>query len=159
MMNSVVNESAFYMWRTLISVAHADNIVTDEEIEFIAQMMENIDFSDEQTAILKDDILNAKDVSEMFTGVTSQKDRIQFFEFARDLVWVDGDFASEEQSVMIQLYQQHMQETDVDELIGHISLELEEDSVPTNLNRRPDKKTGFRKFLSSFRGSFSNRDE
>ena len=121
--------------------------------------MENIDFSDEQTAILKDDILNAKDVSEMFTGVTSQKDRIQFFEFARDLVWVDGDFASEEQSVMIQLYQQHMQETDVDELIGHISLELEEDSVPTNLNRRPDKKTGFRKFLSSFRGSFSNRDE
>ena len=155
-----VNESALHMWRTLVAVAHADNIVTDEEIEFMAQMMEDISFSDEQTAILKNDIVNAKDVSDMFKGITDQQDRIQFFEFARDLVWVDGDYASEEQSVMIQLYQQHIKETDVDGLIGNIALEFEDDAKkPSNQERVPDKQTGFRNILSSLHRFFLKSGE
>ena len=39
-----VSESRFYMWRTLFSVAHADNVVTDEEIAFMAHILEDINF-------------------------------------------------------------------------------------------------------------------
>ena len=152
-----VNKSAFHMWRTLIAVAHADDIVTDEEIEFIARMMEDVNFSDEQTAILKDDIVHAKNVNDMFAGITDQNDRVQFFDFARDLVWIDGDFASEEQSVMIALYQQHIKDTDVDTLVGHTKLEFDDDYgvEPANEDTTiTEKKRGFRKFISSLRRFF-----
>lgn len=158
-MTDGVNDSAFYMWRTLVAVAHADNIVTDEEIEFIARVMEDVDFSDAQTETLKDDIVNAKDVNDMFAGIKNQQDRIQFFDFARDLVWVDGDFASEEQSVMIELYQQHIKETDVDGLIGQTHLEFEEDFIPTRKQPVPDKKTGFRNIFSSLGQLLANSNK
>lgn len=126
-MSSGISQSQFYMWRTLFAVAHADNIVTDEEIAFMAHVLEDIDFSEEQTEILKDDISNPKDIEMMFRGITEQEDRSKFFDFARDLVWVDGDFGTEEQSVMIKLFREHFQNTDVDKLIGQVRLEFEED--------------------------------
>lgn len=123
-----VSESRFYMWRTLFSVAHADNVVTDEEIEFMAHILEDINFSDEQTTLLKDDIVNPKNVEDMFRGMTDQHDRKEFFSFARDLVWVDGDFGAQEQSVMIKLLQNHFKDIDFDELVGSVALEFEEDT-------------------------------
>ena len=157
-MTNDVNESAFYMWRTLVSVAHADNIVTDEEIEFIASVMEDISFSEKQTDILKDDIMNAKDVGDMFKGIKDQQDRLRFFDLARDLVWIDGDFASEEQSVMIKLYKQNMHDTNIDDLIGNTSLELEDEAVHAN-NEKEDKKTGFRRIFASFRSNFLSTND
>lgn len=156
-MTQGVNDSRFYMWRTLFAVAHADNVVTDEEIEFMAHILEDVDFSDEQTKVLKDDIVTPKDVEKMFNGVTDQNDRTQFFDFARDLVWVDGDFGSEEQSVMIKLHQQHIKRADVDNMIGNISLELEEETQarspeypnqnPKNTNFYGAMKNLYRKFV------------
>ena len=49
MVGSVVSESRFYMWRTLFAVAHADNVVADEEVEFMAHILEDVEFSDHQT--------------------------------------------------------------------------------------------------------------
>lgn len=125
---SEVSDSRFYMWRTLFSVAHADNIVTDEEITFMAHILEDVNFSDEQTTLLKDDIINPKNVEDMFRGMTDQNDRKEFFSFARDLVWVDGDFGAQEQVVMINLLQSHFKDIDFDELVGSVSMELEEDT-------------------------------
>ncbi len=127
-MTAGVNNSQFHMWRTLFSVAHADGIVTDEEVKFMAHILEDINFSDEQTAILKDDIVNPKSCEAMFAGITSHDDRTRFFDFARDLVWVDGNFASEEQTAMIRLMQMHFEESNVDNLVGKVSLEFEDDT-------------------------------
>jgi len=149
-----VNDSEFYMWRTLFAVAHADNVVTEEEISFMAKILDDVRFTDEQTEILKDDIVSSKNVTAMFSGVTNPKDRVQFFEFARDLVWVDGDFASEEQSVMIDLYRQHMSGTTVDELVGNISLEFEEEPDTEGRRPCPQKKTGVMGMISAFKRSF-----
>ncbi|PCJ99906.1 MAG: hypothetical protein COA45_03595 [Zetaproteobacteria bacterium] len=147
-----VSDSRFFMWRTLFSVAHADNIVTDEEIEFMAHVLEDIEFSDMQTTILKDDIINPKDVEEMFRGVTDKKDRKEFFEFARDLVWVDGDFGSEEQSVMVKLLQTHLGDINVDDLVGKIDLEFEDDVSPRrgSDDTQADNKRGVRALVDKF---------
>lgn len=154
-MGQGVSESRFYMWRTLFAVAHADNVVTDEEIEFMAHVLEDIDFSDQQTTILKDDIVNAKNIIEMFKGITTQEDRMKFFEFARDLVWVDGDFGSEEQSVMIKLAQMHFEKTNVDDLIGKITLELEDEPKEEVSDHDDDgHSSGLRHMLSAFKDRF-----
>ena len=131
-MKMSVNDSQFYMWRTLFSVAHADDVVTDEEVQFMAYILEDINFSEEQTKILKDDIVTPKNVEAMFAGITDQNDRIRFFEFARDLVWVDGDFGPEEQSVMMKLQKTHMKELDIDNLVGHVGLQFEEEKDYTS---------------------------
>ena len=128
-LNNEMSESRFYMWRTLFAIAHADNVVTDEEIEFMAHILEDIDFTDQQTSILKDDIVHPKNVEEMFHGMNDQTDRKEFFDLARDLVWVDGAFGAPEQGVMINLLKKHLKDVDFDKLVGNVSLELEEDTV------------------------------
>ncbi len=153
-MTKEVSDSQFYMWRTLFSIAHADNVVTDEEIEFMAHIMEDIDFSEEQTATLKDDIVNPKDVEKMFQGITTADDRMQFFNFARDLVWIDGDFGSEEQGVMLKLFQTHMDDTNIDDLVGHVPLELEEDKRPVANQEKAQEKASVSSMISSFRRRF-----
>ena len=158
-MDSDVNHSQFHMWRTLFAVAHADNIVTDEEIEFMSHVLTDVAFSEEQTKILKDDIINAKDVELMFKNVTSADDRAQFFDLARDLVWVDGDFGAEEQSVMIKLHRQHFKSTNVDELIGRVPLKFEDDEseslrAPTHKKYGTRKKPSIKDAIYSFRNKF-----
>lgn len=154
-MTSGVSESQFYMWRTLFAVAHADDVVTKEEVEFMAHVLEDVNFSEEQTAVLKDDIVNAKDIEQMFEGITNQDDRTRFFELARDLVWIDGDFGSAEQGVMIRLFQNHFRQTDVDDLIGKVKLELEDDPQPpfNARNEQTDYKPG-RSAVMSFKDRF-----
>ncbi len=150
-----VTDSRLNMWRTLFAVAHADNIVTDEELEFMAHVLNDVDFTSEQTKTLKDDILHPKDVEEMFRGVTDEEDRSNFFNFARDLVWVDGDFGSEEQSVMIKLQQMHYKDVKLDDLIGNVELELEDEDRPANMNVQVQQnESGVISALSSFKRWF-----
>ena len=151
-MEKSVSDSRFFMWRTLFAVAHADNIVTSEEIEFMAHVLEDINFSDYQTRILKNDIMNAQDPIVMFKGIDDQDDRIKFFEFARDLVWVDGDFGSEEQSVMIKLGGIHSKETDINDLVGRTGLELEEDE-PIRVQVEEESR-GLVTVIDNFRNRF-----
>lgn len=156
-MDNVVSQSQFFMWRTLFAVAHADNIVTDEEVEFMAHILDGINFTDAQTAILKDDIVTAKDVEEMFQSITDEEDRIKFFDFARDLVWVDGDFGSEEQDIMIKLMEKHVKEVDIDDMVGNIDLELEEEPAMI-IRQKPDdskRKKSLIDMVTSFRSRFS----
>lgn len=156
-MSDGISQSQFFMWRTLFAVAHADNIVTDEEIAFMAHVLEDIDFSEEQTAILKDDIGNPKDIEMMFRGITEQEDRSKFFDFARDLVWVDGDFGTEEQSVMIKLFREHFQNTDVEKLVGQVRLEFEDDPFESRGLRIVDADEAGSGSLSGIVSAFGRR--
>ena len=153
-----ITSSQFNMWRTLFAIAHADNILAQGEIEYMAKILGEVDFSQEQNDILKDDIDNPKDIEEMFKGVTDVNDRIEFFSLARELVYADGDFGEEEQSAMIMLASKHFQQTNVDDLIGNIDLELEDDEPyreqrPVYTNGKKTKR-GFSKILHSFKDRF-----
>lgn len=149
-----ITDSQLHIWRTLFAVAHADDIVTDEEVQFMAHVMEEVDFTEEQLIILKDDISNPKNAKEMFYKITTREDRVKFFDLARDLVWADGDFDEAEQSVMVQLHQIHIKDTNMDSLIGKVSLELEEEPLNQKATAPQEKKKG--KFLGLFKKRFSN---
>lgn len=122
-----VSDSHFYMWRTLFAIAHVDDIVTDEETRFMAEAFEEIDFSEAQREILDKDVLEAQDIEEMFSKITEQEDRLKFFEIARKLVHIDGEYGGEEQEIMLRLTQKNVEKTDIDELVGKVDLELEDD--------------------------------
>ena len=152
-----ITPSQFCMWRTLFAIAHADNILAAGEIEYMAKILEEVQFSPEQTETLKDDITNPKDIDKMFAGISDVEDRIQFFDLARHLVWADGDFGQEEQSAMIKLTREHFLKTDVDEMDRKIRLELEEDNEGAGKGEEyhyHSREQRFRKTLFSFRNRF-----
>ncbi|MCB1532571.1 MAG: TerB family tellurite resistance protein [Alphaproteobacteria bacterium] len=152
-MSSPISQSEFYMWRTLFAMVHADNVVTDEEVHFMAEALEDVAFSDEQRAVLEEDIKTPQDIMDMFKHITDQRDQAKFFKFARDLVWVDGDYGQEEQDMMLKLIREHTEHVNVDDLVGEIDMEFEEDEVaPSPAPQRSKGCSIVRKFLHLFSG-------
>ncbi|MCB9983247.1 MAG: TerB family tellurite resistance protein [Rhodospirillales bacterium] len=144
------------MWRTLFAVAHADDVVTNEELRFMAEALDDIPFSVEQQAILNDDVKTPQDIEEMFAKVTDVHDQAQFFQFARDLVHIDGEYGKEEQAVMLKLKELHLQSTDLDDLVGSVKLELEdEEAAPVFAHAT--KKKSFKDSVYSYRDAFMKR--
>lgn len=152
---SGVTESQFYMWRTLFAVAHADNIVTDEEVRFMAEALEDVPFSDEQRAVLNEDVKHPQDIEAMFRGVSDVHDQAVFFKFARELVHIDGDYGKEEQEVMLKLEELHLQHANLDDLVGSVKLELEGDEPAAF--KGGVQKQGFKDRVYSFRDAFLHR--
>ena len=142
-------------------MAHADNIVTDEELKYMSTVLTDIKFSEEQTQILKDDIINPKKIEAMFDCIDDMNDRLAFFEFARDLVWSDGDFAPEEQDAIVRLKRAHYKKTNVDDMIGNVKLEFEDDDAAQNRAKGVDSsqkgKWSLRHALHSYRDKFLNK--
>lgn len=135
-----ITDSRFYMWRTLFALVHADGIITQEETRFMSEALEDVPFSDEQARILMLDARVPQGPVEMFEHVTSTKDQATFFALARTLCHIDGDYGEDEQKIMLQLQQVHVQKKNVDELIGQITLSFEDDSqVSWGGDAEPDK--------------------
>ena len=149
-----LTESQFYMWRTLFAIAHADDVVTDEEVRFMAEAMEDVPFSDEQRALLNDDVKHAQDIEVMFAGVTDVHDQAAFFKFAHELVHIDGDYGMEEQAIMLKLKETHLQNANLDDLVGNVSLELEGEHDGQGTFAGGEQKKSFKDVVYSFRDSF-----
>ncbi len=95
-----LSESRFYMWRAVFALAHADGHVNDEERRFMEIYLSHLQVTPEQEQTLQEDIIRAQDVGVMFGKITSEKDSDDFFNFARLLVWCDGDFGEQEKRIM-----------------------------------------------------------
>jgi len=141
-MIETLTDSQFYMWRALFALVHADDVVTKEEVRFMAEILEGIPFADDQRAILNNDITEAQDITAMFASITDKKDQAAFFEFARELVWIDGDYGPEEQEIMLKLKEIHVQNTDIEDLVGTIDLELEGVAPKTRFRSLRKTSTG-----------------
>ncbi len=126
-MTKEISDSQFYMWRALFALVHVDHIVSNEEVRFMAEALEDIPFSRVQRDILIEDIHTAQDVLEMFIKITDPLDQARFFEFAHDLVHIDGEYGIEEQKIMLKLEEIHVRRTNVDDLIGHVNLQFEDE--------------------------------
>lgn len=120
----VMTESRFHMWRAIFALAHADEKVTLEERQFLEDVLRREPFNDEQKVLLKADIKNPQDIGRMFKGITDQIDRSAFFYFARLLCWCDGDFAKQEQQIILKLKETHLKEMNFETMIGTVEMEL-----------------------------------
>ncbi len=150
-MSDAVTNSQFYMWRTLFAMVHVDDVVSEEEVRFMAEAFEDVPFSREQHRVLMDDAKNPQDIIEMFKGISDVQDQAVFFKIARDLVYIDGEYGPEEQEAMLKLKELHLQHGDVDDLIGRVTLELEDDA---DSEARIAEDTSLKRAVYSFRSAF-----
>lgn len=114
--NEGIEESRFYMWRAVFAMVHADGVVAKEEKEFVEHYLDAVAFSDEQAAILREDLKTPQDVGEMLAKVTNAEDRGQFFQFSRLLIWCDGDLDAQEQKILDGYLGDHMKSYDSDDM-------------------------------------------
>lgn len=149
-MGSMVTESQFYMWRAIFALAHADDIVTPEELRFMSEILEDIPFSDEQKAVLKTDATEEQSVEDMFVKITDPADQAEFFKFASKLAHIDGDFGEEEQEVMLKVKQLHLANVDIDELVGKVDMRFDED-------HGVDDSSDFKTTVHSYREKFLSK--
>ncbi len=150
-MSRGINDSIFHMWRAVFALAHADNVISNEEVRFMAEAIEDVRFSSKQREILKKDIAEPQDPVKMFEQIEDPRDCIEFFNFAHKMVWSDGDYAHEEQAIVKKLKDMHIANVDMDRLVGRIDLQLEDDYAEAH---HAGSHKDVRKIISSFKDLF-----
>ena len=113
-MTNEMNASRFAMWRAVVAMVHADEIVTPHEVSFVNEQVKDLEFSDAQLKQLSDDFKTPQDITTMFSQIKSEKDKRDFFTLARALSWCDGDFDVQEAHIINVLEKQHLEESDID---------------------------------------------
>lgn len=98
-MTAGLPESRFNMWRAVVALVHVDGRVTTEEKELVESYMGNLPLSAQQVAILREDLVDAQDVGDMFGRITAPEDQGEFFQFARIMNWSDGDLDAQEDEI------------------------------------------------------------
>jgi hypothetical protein len=110
-------ENRFYMWRTILAVAHADGTVCDDEKEYlqsvINKMSERGFVSGAQQEILISDLNKQQDSAEMISQIDDPKYRGQIMHFATMLANKDGKTCRDENELINYLYFQATKDLDM----------------------------------------------
>lgn len=111
-----------------------------------------------QKAILTGDIKHKQDIGEMFSKITDQEDRSAFFYFARLLCWCDGDFADQEQAIILKLKETHLKELNFEQMIGTVTMELDEEEREwLREDAKAVKDGSINSFMSAFVARYNTR--
>ncbi len=95
-----ISDSRFNMWRAVVAMIHADNVVQPHEINFIVENTKNLPMSIAQAVQLAEDARSPFDIGKAYDGITNPRDKEDFFRFARAIAWSDGDFDAREQDFL-----------------------------------------------------------
>lgn len=115
-----VSESRFYMWRAVFAMAHVDGQVSADEILFAEQYLDKAPFSKDQKDILKQDLKEPQNVSELLAKVDDLSDQADFFQFSHMLAWTDGDYSSQEQNLLNRLSSLQQEKANKDLLAANL---------------------------------------
>ncbi len=141
-----IADSTFNMWRALFALAHADDIVTDEELRFMYEALARENFSEDQREVLEQDIKTPTDIVTLFERITDQEDRSRFFFHARKLCWCDGDFGRQEQEIILKLKKMHISDINIQDMLNTSALELEDhekNRLCREMEAAPQRKKSF----------------
>ena len=109
---SGLKESRFNMWRAVVAMMHADNVVRPHEVNFILENTKGLPLSEEQRQILTADIRTAQPIDNVFHKITSRSDKEDFFHLARAMAWADGDLSNTEADLLKHLEGLHLHNGD-----------------------------------------------
>lgn len=115
-MTQGLSESRFYMWRAVVALAHADGRVTPEERELVESYLGALPATEKQKETLREDLLYAQEVGDMFEKISEPEDRGEFFQFARIMNWADGDLDAQEDKIFEKVQSLQMGTLDQDAL-------------------------------------------
>jgi hypothetical protein len=99
----ILTDSRFAMWRAVIAVMHLDKIVMPHEVNYALKCLKNVPLSDEQRQILLDDMVSPVALEDVFNEITHPQDCADFFRYARELSWADGEMTAVEEQMISKL--------------------------------------------------------
>lgn len=108
-----MDDSKFNLWRAVVSLAHVDGRVLEDEASWIRGMLIRLPFTDEQRKILENDLDMEADVRLLVDKITDRKDKATLLHFANMLFKVDGHFDCREQKVFKDLETEVLQNQEV----------------------------------------------
>lgn len=115
-MSNQITDSRFHMWRTVVALAHADGVVVPEEEAFVENYISTLPFTDEQRETLREDLRTPQNAYEMFEQISERSDQAEFFQFARMLIWCDGDLDRQEDQIFKHLQKEQMRDVGIDNM-------------------------------------------
>lgn len=115
-MSDAISESRFNMWRAVVAMVHADGVVVKEERDFVENYLSSLPFSEEQKATLREDLETPQSPQEMFAKISEKPDQAEFFQFARMVIWCDGDLDSQEDRIFKLLMKEQIRDLGQDNL-------------------------------------------
>lgn len=125
-----LTESAFYMWRCIIAVAHADGIVQDPELEYLNKVFAGFErdsaLSTDQRATLGEDLVEPQNISDLLKHVTDHGDRHQLIYFAALMAKENGDLDPGEEDIIRKISAGEMNEAEVNQLVKDVRKALDD---------------------------------
>src|SRR4051812_7714230 len=100
---SGMSQSRFFMWRAIIALAHAHGILTQKERDFVEGYIKHLPLSDQQKAIMQEDIDTPQSINGMLMGVQEENDHADFFQFAQMIMWCNGNQDEQEKAIVDRL--------------------------------------------------------
>lgn len=97
---AVYNDSKFHMWRACIGCIWIDGRVDLDERMWIEEKIKNLDFTNEQKEILKNDLESNVNMEEVLEKITDQKDRAFLAHQIRVIGNLDSNFSSDEKKLL-----------------------------------------------------------
>lgn len=111
-------ENRFYMWRTILAVAHADGIVCDGEKDYLQSIFDKMKergfISAEQKTVLENDMSIPQDPAEVMSHIDDPKYRGQIMHFATMLATKDGKMCRDESQLIEHLHFKATKDLDMD---------------------------------------------
>lgn len=153
----MITESRFHMWRTVFAVAHADRDVTPAERQYMTEVIESLELAPQQEEILRKDIFIPGDPFVLFKKISDLQDRNDFFKFSKQMIWSDDDYSAVEKRIIVRLKEMADQSLDLEDMVGSIELELEEEKKIT-VYKPPEREKGWRGFLKELKETLFEED-
>lgn len=141
-----------YMWRCVVAMAHADDLMHENEQAYLLRMFSNMKaragLTGEQENILRDDVDNPKDIAKLLPHIVDPVYRSQVIYFARLLAYKDGVLQGEEEVLLEKLHAYIMDGVDINavraEVRQHVAAEMLEHEIETDSGR---PKSGIARLL------------
>ncbi len=136
MQNITMTESKFNMWRVIVSLVHADGVVTQEERTLIQQYLEKIPFTAPQKQTLETELKKGgPKIDDLLEKVTLPADRALVVHFATVLCYRDGDFHPDEKKIIDKLHANAISKTNLVSVMGEAKKQATEASYRAEHDR------------------------
>lgn len=109
---SGLKESRFNMWRAVVAMMHADDVVKPHEINFILENTKGLPLSETQRLVIAEDIRAKFSIDDVFHKITDPIDKQDFFHLARAMAWADGDLSDTEDDLLKRLEGLHLDDSE-----------------------------------------------
>lgn len=123
------SKSQFYMWRAVISIAHADGGVQAEERAYLEKIVANLDrtytLTPEQKKAFADDLQSPQKIEDMVSQIDEPQYRGMLITLGVTLVWADGVVTADEEAVLEKLHAGQMSTLNSDKLRAELKNGME----------------------------------